>query len=52
MVRIGSYYYLIDATWDDQSYNKTTYFLKASYGNHTADAYFNDEGFRYNLLLP
>lgn len=46
MVRIGSYFYLIDATWDDQSYDKTTYFLKASYGNHTADAYFNDEGFK------
>lgn len=34
MVRIGSYYYLIDATWDDQSAKEYKYFLKAQYDNH------------------
>lgn len=34
MVRIGSYYYLVDATWDDQSEVKYKYFLKAEYKDH------------------
>ncbi len=34
IVRIGSYYYLVDATWDDQSVKKDKYFLKPSYSDH------------------
>ncbi len=46
MVRIGSYYYLIDATWDDQPYNRTRYFLKAKYSDHTADEEFLSTAFQ------
>lgn len=34
MVRIGSYYYLVDATWDDSAIRNYKYFLKPSYSDH------------------
>ena len=46
MVRIGSYYYLVDATWDDQPYDRTKYFLKAKYSDHTAEAEFLSTDFK------
>lgn len=46
MVRIGSYYYLVDATWDDQPYDRTKYFLKAKYSDHTANAEFTEPAYQ------
>lgn len=46
MVRIGSYYYLIDATWDDTPYGRYDYFLKADYDNHTPDLEFISTEFK------
>ena len=46
MVRIGSYYYLVDATWDDQLGNRGTYFLKARYSDHTADSVFSEPAYQ------
>ncbi|MBO5099531.1 MAG: hypothetical protein J6C16_05120 [Clostridia bacterium] len=46
IVRIGSYYYLVDATWDDQSIVEYKYFLKAEYKDHFPDAEFETTEFK------
>lgn len=46
MVRIGSYYYLIDATWDDGLFRLYRYFLKANYTDHMPDSDFTETSFK------
>ncbi len=46
IVRIGSYYYLVDATWDDQTNVTYTYFLQPSYSGRVNDPEFDEEEFK------
>ncbi len=38
IVKLGQYYYYVDATWDDDAYYKE-YFLKCGYNDHWVDEY-------------